>query len=131
MPLISEHHFESPQEQIEWVKKYIESKKQQEHIPEETTRFEREAAKEALEELEKFPDHAQGAYKLTPEEIKEKSHALADEPHHNQVDELMNIAREKGLMSALQVARRIRNYHLVDDFHRRLIAEELSRDPTI
>lgn len=132
MVLPSEHNFGSPREQLEWVKKRIQEHKEVvPYSPEEAERVHYESVKKALGEMESMPEESEGAYKLSHEEIGEKSHVLSREPHHNQVDELMNIMKEKGLISALKVVRGVGNPHLVDDFHDRLIAEELSHDSTI
>ena len=59
---------------------------------------------------------------------KKKAESMEQEEHHEQIDELMAIAQEKGIISALKVARSIGNPHILDDFHDHLIEILLFQD---
>lgn len=65
---------------------------------------------------------------LSAERVMPERHAkmvalgLSEEPHDYQVGELLNLAAEKGIKNALSVAEKTNNPHLLDDFHRALVA---------
>ena len=52
-----------------------------------------------------------------------KTDALGEKEHHEQVEALVEIALTKGILAAVNVARHLRNPHLLDDFHDLLIDE--------
>jgi len=122
-----EKRFFSPQEEITWLRKRLEEKKSIEG-GESSPNQQFDAGREVMREIETLPDEATGAYRLPSDQLQNHIHQLVDEPHHNQIDELMNIVKEKGVRNALRVARGLKNEHLLDDFHDRLIAEILSQD---
>lgn len=65
---------------------------------------------------------------LPPERIMPERHVkmvalgLAEEPHDDQIGRLLDLAAEKGVKNALTVAAKTNNPHLLDDFHRALVA---------
>ena len=120
-----EQPFSSPEEEIAWLREQLgekaeskskESPKSHEYI------------KEGLKEAVKIPPHVLGPYALTDDDVSKKITDLDNEEHHEQMDQLMAIAGEKGIISALKIARALKNPHLLDDFHDRLIAELLFYD---
>jgi len=56
-------------------------------------------------------------------QIEKKGGAEAEDEHKEQVDALVEIALTKGIAEAVNVARHLRNPHLLDDFHDALIDE--------
>ena len=124
MPTTPEQSFTSPQEEIEWLKQQLETKKEayrQNHEIKEDS----EISKEVLRETSEIPEaKIQEAYKLDDEKMQTHVHALTEEPHHRQIDELMNIARQSGILNAVRIARKL-GPHLLDDFHDRIIADGL------
>ena len=120
-----EQPFSSPQEEIAWLRDQLETKTKNEGR-EPTPR--KEAAKEMLyEAIEKAPKPL-GTYALTDDDTHKKTKAIKEEEHHEQIGELMAIAEEKGILSALKVARGLNNPHLLDDFHDHLIETLLFHD---
>ncbi|PIR70512.1 MAG: hypothetical protein COU46_01070 [Candidatus Niyogibacteria bacterium CG10_big_fil_rev_8_21_14_0_10_42_19] len=118
-----ENPLSSPEEEISWLEQELrERKKKLGSSAGEKERF--NATKEILKEAGESPDEVISEnYRLKPEEVEKHTHALADESHHKQIDELLSIAGEHGLLNALKVVRKLNNPHLTDDFHDRLIAE--------
>ena len=124
MPITPEQPFTSPQEEIEWLKQQLESKKEAYRQSLETKEG-GEISKEVLKEASEIPEtEIHESYKLDDEKIQAHSHALAEEPHHRQMDELINIARKNGVLNAVRIARKL-GPHLLDDFHDRIIADGL------
>lgn len=120
-----ERPFSSPEEEIQWLRKQLETKS---NLGEKESRPSHEIIKETLKEAGDIPSHALGSYALTDDDVTQKRTDLDDEEHHDQISGLMAIASEKGILSALKVARALNNPHLLDDFHDRLIAELLFYD---
>ena len=124
MPITPEQPFTSPQEEIEWLKQQLENKKEA-YRQKNETKEDNEISKEVLREASEIPEtEIHEAYKLDDEKVQAHSHALAEEPHHKQMDELMNIARGAGILNAVRIARSL-GPHLLDDFHDRIIADGL------
>lgn len=120
-----ERPFSSPEEEIRWLREQLETKTSPDQ---KESRPSREIIKETLKEAGDIPSHALGSYALTDDDVTKKRTDLDNEEHHDQIEELMAIASEKGILSALKVARALNNPHLLDDFHDRLIAELLFYD---
>lgn len=55
---------------------------------------------------------------------------LAPESHDRQINELLVLAKEKGIKNALGVVEKLKNFHITDDFHR-YVAEYLKEGFTI
>lgn len=120
-----ERPFSSPEEEIAWLRDQLETKSKDngaEALPH------HEAAKEMLKEAASIPSGSLGSYALPDDDVKKKSIALEKEEHDDQINELMAIAGEKGIFSALKVVRGLQNPHLLDDFHDHLIRELLFED---
>ncbi|MBI4114217.1 MAG: hypothetical protein HY445_00045 [Candidatus Niyogibacteria bacterium] len=122
MPITHEQPFVSPEEEIRWLRNQLEAKTHKE-APSigGSKEYKRGAVKEILREVS-VPQQA-GPYALSGDDVKKKAQDLQDEPHHVQIEKLLYIAAEKGILSALDVARGLRNPHLLDDFHDRLVVE--------
>ncbi len=65
---------------------------------------------------QQFANHQ--AAPITPEEVQRIVLKLSPEPHDRQMEELVTLAREKGIKNALAVVEKLNNPHLGDDFHR-------------
>lgn len=65
---------------------------------------------------------------LPPERVMPERHmkmvalGLAEEPHDDQISQLLSLVEEKGVKNAMAVAEKMGNPHLFDDFHRALVA---------
>jgi hypothetical protein len=121
MALEKEPKFSSPQEEVEWLKQRI-----QEKLAETGKIMEvkppLEAAKEAVKEYVERPPEKTLApgYKIPEKEAGAKVLELKPETHDRQIEELLGILEEKGILNAVSVCRKL-DPHLEDDFHRVLI----------
>jgi len=79
------------------------------------------AAKEVIREYTASPPSAQTG--ITDDQTKKTADKLANEPHAKQIDELLKTARENGIHYAVNIAKRLKNPHLLDDFHDRMVFE--------
>ncbi|MBI2507225.1 MAG: hypothetical protein HYW09_01275 [Candidatus Niyogibacteria bacterium] len=83
------------------------------------------AAKEVIKE---YSDHAAPAQNMQTADDQQTQKAiqkLKNEPHAEQVGELLNIAKKNGIIKAVEVAKHLKNPHLLDDFHDSLVLELL------
>src|SRR3989338_1325546 len=83
-------------------------------------------AKEAITEYKTAPTTSalHPEYEIKKEEIDKIVLKLSPEEHDKQINELVNLAKEKGIKNALSVVEKMGNFHITDDFHR-FIAEYL------
>ncbi|MFH0803735.1 MAG: type IV secretory system conjugative DNA transfer family protein [Candidatus Tagabacteria bacterium] len=121
MALETEPKFSSPQEEVEWLKQRIQEKLTEAEKAKET-KPQMEAAKEAVKEHIARPPEKTLApeYKISEEEAGAKVLELKPEPHDRQIEELLGVLEEKGILNAVSVCRKL-DPHLEDDFHRVLI----------
>ncbi len=104
-------------------KKFAESGANAEFKPEEAAR---EVVKEYAASAKPAPDPAVSSGKDS-NALKKIADSFQNEPHAKQVNELMNIAEKNGIASAVEVAKHLKNPHLLDDFHDRLAFELLAK----
>ncbi|MEK7566982.1 MAG: hypothetical protein AAB527_02525 [Patescibacteria group bacterium] len=83
------------------------------------------AAKEVVQEFTASPQPAQTA--AVADETKKAADKLASEPHAKQIDELLKVAEKNGILYAVNIAKHLKNPHLLDDFHDRLVLELLKQ----
>ena len=118
---------ESPKiikEEIEHLELKLAEKKKE--LAETGTEFESEdAAKEVIKEYSSSAQTATVPY--TTDDSKKAADKLASEPHARQVEELLKIAQENGIIYAVNTAKHLKNPHLLDDFHDRLVLELLKQ----
>ncbi|KKP81135.1 MAG: hypothetical protein UR80_C0008G0010 [Parcubacteria group bacterium GW2011_GWB1_35_5] len=69
-------------------------------------------------------------YKIDEKEIEKIVLNLSPEEHDKQINELVLLAKEKGIKNALSVVEKMQNFHITDDFHR-FISEYLKEGFTI
>lgn len=67
------------------------------------------------------PDALHENYRLKKEEIEKHIKTLEPEDDDRKVEELMRLVREKGVINAVRVCESLKNPHLLDDLHRRLV----------
>ncbi len=124
MPTTAEQPFRNPEEEIHWLEAELQKKKEaysQKHESKEAG----ESAREVLREASELPESEfHPAYKVDDAKIETHIHAMVDEPHHKQMDELIVFARKNGILNAMRIARKL-GAHLLDDFHDRIIADGL------
>ncbi|QQG46347.1 MAG: hypothetical protein HYY55_00675 [Candidatus Niyogibacteria bacterium] len=118
---------ESPniiQEEIRKLEGALAEKKKE--LTESGTEFkEEETAKEVIKEYTaQTPTTSADA---SSDETKKAAQILQNEPHAKQIGELLNIAQKNGIIYAVEVARHLKNPHLLDDFHDRLALELAAR----
>src|SRR3989344_5133246 len=120
-----EHKFNSPNEELEWLRnrykeESLEAKKGEKMIEEQEL-----AAKVLYEHIRKEPEKTLGDnYKLSAKEqesLVAKILNLAPEPHDKKIEELLAVAEGKGVLNAVSIARKLKAPHLEDDLHRALI----------
>jgi len=122
---------ESPkilQEEIKALEQMLNEKKKE--FAESGTEFKPEsAAKEVVKEYASAAAPAPASVQAPAgdaDALKKIADSFQNEPHAKQIDELMNIAGKHGISNAVEVAKHLKNPHLLDDFHDRLVFELLS-----
>ncbi len=112
--------FATPQQEIAWLgaesqKAYIlqeNGEQTLESVAQETVeRYAKSEAKDFIHETAILPKHETEALVLR----------LKPETHDKKIEELFGIMLEKGVKNALDVAAKLNNAHLEDDFHRFLV----------
>lgn len=90
-----------------------------------------EAAHEAISTYGVMPTGAALPNERTMPErlVKMTALGLREEAHDSQVEELLALLPERGVKNAMQVALKTENPHLIDDFHRALVAYVASDMP--
>jgi len=69
-------------------------------------------------------------YAIKSEDINKIVLQISPEEHDKQMNELIKLAKEKGIKNALSVVEKMQNFHVTDDFHR-FISEYLKEGFTI
>lgn len=122
--MAGEVKIESPQEEIAMLKKKISEleglssgKKEQKDVVAEIIKDHTEKAPQEI-----FSE----GYKLTPEQVQQHVERISnlsseEDPHQQQILELLQFAQDKGVFNAVSVVKRIGDPHLEDDFHRALV----------
>lgn len=120
-----EQKFGSPKEELEWLKRRYEEKKTElEKMNEPES--ERKAANSAIKEhVWSKPEKVLRPYyqisEKTEENLVSRILKLPPEAHDKKIEELLSLAEEKGIITAVLVARKLNNPHLEDDLHRALV----------
>ncbi|MCR4283716.1 MAG: hypothetical protein NUV64_00150 [Parcubacteria group bacterium] len=113
--------FRSPEEEIESLKKRIEELKTV--SPEGNKEAVIEAVKEHTKKAPKETLHEEYKYVPNTEELGKHNASIFDLPaeeHDRQIIELLNLAKEKGIINAVNLISKTGNAHLLDDFERAL-----------
>ena len=114
---------ENLEEELERIKEEIERKKKEAGAEEPISpEKQREITSEAVKEhVEKYPAEGLGErYRMTEEEKKKHMGDLEPEEDDRKVSQLLEIAKEKGVVNAFEICKQI-SPHLADDFHRALV----------
>ena len=123
-----EKGFSNPQEELEYLRARVAEHEQVADHPDgldlgnnefETKRAQQKTVKEyaAAEQEEVLTEgYAMGEYESAGVAL-----GLEPEKHDEQVDQLLVIARDRGIKNALTVAQKLGSPHLEDDFHRVLV----------
>ncbi len=117
-----EKRFSSPEEELKFLREEVQRKEQA--LTEKGISPEREqVVQETVTTYAQTPvaEAVAPAMTIPPAEKQAIVFDLAPETHDKQMEELAVIVQEKGVRSALDVAERLNNAHLFDDFHRFLI----------
>ncbi|MDP3052085.1 MAG: DUF87 domain-containing protein, partial [bacterium] len=127
MPLESEQKFTSPAEEIEWLKKRLEEKKTEAEKTKEN-KEQKELISEAIKEhvARQTEQALVSSYKIPEKEVGARVLELKKETHDAQMEELLGIFEEKGILNAVSVSRGL-GPHIEDDFHRVLVQYLLGR----
>ncbi len=124
--------FENSEDEISHLRKLIAEK---EKNLEELGLLKKESltpARETLAEYKTMPATAvlHPEYEIKKEEIEKIALKLSPEEHDRQINELVSLAKEKGIKNALSVVEKMHDFHITDDFHR-FISEYLKEGFTI
>jgi hypothetical protein len=114
--------FSSPQEEIEHLRGQILQKEEQ--LRQRGENPDREAViSHQIEEHRTLPQHevlSKGHRMLDPH-INKFALDLAPEDHDDQIESLIDLLEEKGVLNTLKVVEAMNNAHIEDDFHRYLV----------
>ena len=117
--------FSSPQEEIEYLKQQIATRERELllHNPEiEGSHMEKAGAEELQQYMSFTPKSVlHKEYELTPEETARHTEGVS--VAHNKVEEIMQIAVERGIKNALTILEKTGDAYTIDEVHRQLIAE--------
>ena len=120
-----EHKFNSPNEELEWLRNRYKEESSEAKNGEKMISEQELAAKVLYEHIRKEPEKTLGDnYKLSAKEqesLVAKILNLAPESHDKKIEELLAVAEEKGVLNAVAIARKLKDPHLEDDLHRALI----------
>lgn len=114
--------FETPQEELEFLRAaVIEQEKKLERL---TVPEDRESV--IAEKLKEYKNIAPSEmladdHRLKAKEVQAIVLDLAPETHDSQMEELLGVLQERGIMNALSVVEGLDNPHIEDDFHRILV----------
>ncbi|MFW5887619.1 MAG: helicase HerA domain-containing protein, partial [Bacteriovoracia bacterium] len=117
-----EKKFQSPQEEIEYLRKQIQEREQQiESVGSQPDR-------------EKVIEHTISDYRQNkPEEVLEKGHIVPEknrqeivlqlqpEEHDDKISELYGMLEQKGVLNTIDIVDKMNDPHISDDFHRFLV----------
>lgn len=112
--------FETPEAEIAFLRQKLAESRERVSAPAETIRRYAQAPAAAV---------------LPPERIIRERHAkmaalnLAEEAHDDRIGELLAMVPERGVKNALTVAEKLDDPHLLDDFHRALVAYIAAGEP--
>ncbi len=122
--------FKTPEEEIAFLREEIRQKEQTlERFKEHAGEFSPAPVRHEQvirEEIGKFmslprEEVLESGYRMEPAEIGEVVLNLEPETHDAQMEELLGILEERGIMNALSIVEEMKNPHLEDDFHRVLV----------
>ena len=120
-----EHKFNSPNEELEWLRGRYKEESAEAKKGEKMIENQELAAKVLYEHIQKDPQISLGAdYRLPAKEqesLVAKILNLTPESHDKKIEELLAIAEERGVLNAVSIVRGLKNPHLEDDLHRALI----------
>lgn len=131
-----EQKFNSPTEELEWLRKSYESKKAElEKVsrPEKSVEQTSIASAVLREHADRPAESVLAPNYRLPESDEEDLVAkllnLPPEDHDSKIQNLLSIAEEKGIYNAVAVARKLGNPHIEDDLHRALVQFFTRMDP--
>lgn len=120
-----EHKFNSPKEELEWLRSRYKEESSEAKKGEKMIEEQELAAKVLYEHIQKDPQISLGANYRLPSKEQENLVAkilnLTPEAHDKKIQELLILAEERGVLNAVSVVRRLKDPHLEDDLHRALI----------
>lgn len=105
-------------EEIESKKKEVETAGKEPISSEKQKEITSEAVREHIEKYP--PEKLEEKYKITEQEKKIHIEKLEPEPDDRKIEELLQFAKEKGIINAFEICKQL-SPHLADDFHRKLV----------
>ncbi|HAS84970.1 MAG TPA: hypothetical protein DCS23_02795 [Candidatus Yonathbacteria bacterium] len=118
--------FRTPEEEVVYLRAQIAEKERALGIapgsPERTLEARTEVAREKVEEYRARPTELvlDKSYQLKIDDLETNVVKLGVE-HKQAIDQLMQIAQEKGIKNALAILEKLNNPHIEDDFHRMIV----------
>ncbi|MFZ2303192.1 MAG: TraM recognition domain-containing protein [Minisyncoccia bacterium] len=118
--------FRSPEEEVVYLRAQIAEREQALGIapgsPERTLEKREEVAREKVAEYRTTPTEnvLDKSYQMKVNDLETNVVKLGVE-HKSAIDQLMQIAKEKGIKNALAILEKLNNPHIEDDFHRMLV----------
>ena len=110
---------ESVQDQIRWLQEQLEAK-QKELVKTGEQKHERDVLKEVIQDvsMEKaLPGAPQLSTRPSDDDATKQAEELQEKEHEHIVQELVALSLTKGIFVAIAVAKKLKNPHLLDDFH--------------
>jgi hypothetical protein len=134
--------FNTPEEEISFLKEYIANKEKNIGHPENTNEINpnnlekiknEEAIKQTIEEYSDVsPEDVLEKGTVVPEKFREEIVLkLSPEAHDDKMSELISLVYEKGISNALDIVTKMEDAHIADDFHRFLIQYLKSGYPVV
>jgi len=117
-----ERRFSSPEDELVFLREEVARKEQA--LAEKGAVSERERViRETVTSYAKTPpgEALHPKMELSPKRRETIVLDLAPEPHDKQIESLVVVLREKGVLNTMRVVEKMNNPHLYDDFHRFLI----------
>lgn len=115
---------ESVQEQIKWLQEQLEAK-QKELAQTGEHKHERDILKEVVRDIsaeKTFPGAPPPAVLPSDDnDVIKKAEELKEKEHEHIIQELVALSLTKSIFSAIAVAKKLKNPHLLDDFHDALV----------
>lgn len=122
-----ERRFSTPEEELEYLRSKLREREAMVAATPERTSLENESRESSNLNQEVVTEYLEDEAKLettfanTAENVLQEVLGLRPETHDTQIEELLDIAKEKGIKHTLRAIRELKNPHLEDDFHRALV----------
>jgi hypothetical protein len=119
---LKERRLSTPKEEIAYLREQLKSREVLRDVPHAEHSAEAHTAnKEVIAEYINDERRLEEAFREKQSEVLHEVLGLSPDTHDTVVEELISIAKEKGIQHTLKATRALANPHLEDDFHRMLV----------